>query len=229
MKKYEFTGETMKFDCGEEGVILHRIKAVRSFGEVQAGEQGGWIEKEENLSHDGECWVSSEAIVCNNAKVVGDARVSGHALVKDNAQIGLKHRDAIGAKLASGLLEQCSFPEDSLTPVFEMDAFGSGESDSKRRSSHTSTRKYARVMHRTTVCGNAKICDLAEVRGSATVKGNALVLDESSVKGDAIIEGDVVIRHKAAVGGTAHISGTCAISGDTKIASLPQTMSIETK
>ena len=172
MKKYEFTGETMKFDCGEEDVILHRIKAVRSFGEVQAGEQGGWIEKEENLSHDGDCWVAAEAIVCNNAKVVGNARVSGHALVKDNAQVGCTSQ------------RQDNFPgldaelpvkhiEGLVNPVLGMDAFGSGESDSKRRSSHTSTRKYARVMHRTTVCGNAKICDLAEVRGTATVKGNA--------------------------------------------------------
>lgn len=229
MKKYEFTGETMKFDCGEEGVILHRIKAVRSFGEVKSGEVGGWIESEENLSHDGNCWVADEAIVCNNAKVVGDARVSGHALVKDDAQVGFKHHDAIGKALANELLEQHSLPEGFSKPVFEMDAFGTEEKSKPKHVDSAYKRTYAKVIGRATIGGNAKVCDYAEVRGNATVKGNALVLDESSVKGDAIIEGDVVIRHKAAVGGTAHISGTCAISGDTKIASLPRTMSIETK
>ena len=54
MKKYKFTGETKLW----LGRTLHRIKAVISFGEVQAGELGGWIEKESNLDHDGNAWVS---------------------------------------------------------------------------------------------------------------------------------------------------------------------------
>lgn len=77
MKKYEFTGETKDF-CGVE---LHRIRALKDFGDVEAGDLGGWIEKEENLSHDGGCWVSG------NAWVSGDARVSGNAWVAGDAEI----------------------------------------------------------------------------------------------------------------------------------------------
>ena len=44
-KKFEFTGETKAI----LGNTLHRIRALISFGEVGAGELGGWIEKEENL------------------------------------------------------------------------------------------------------------------------------------------------------------------------------------
>ena len=57
MKKYELTAET-KFVCGK---TLHRIKALISFGCIEAGELGGWIEKEENLSHDGDAWVCGNA------------------------------------------------------------------------------------------------------------------------------------------------------------------------
>lgn len=46
-----------------------------SFGEVGAGELGGWIEKEENLD------ASGNARVCGNARVYGDARVDGDARV----------------------------------------------------------------------------------------------------------------------------------------------------
>ena len=53
MKKYEFTDETKEFF----GRTLRRIRAVRDFGDVSAGEIGGWIEKEENLSHDGDARV----------------------------------------------------------------------------------------------------------------------------------------------------------------------------
>ena len=82
MKKYEVTGETK---AGPEGVILHRIRALVKIelGDitVEAGDIGGWIEKEENLSQYDKSWV------CDNAWVYGNARVCGNAWVRDNARV----------------------------------------------------------------------------------------------------------------------------------------------
>ena len=39
-KKYELTNETINYD----GRILHRIKAIKDFGNVKKGDLGGWIE-----------------------------------------------------------------------------------------------------------------------------------------------------------------------------------------
>ena len=72
-RKYEFTGEIM--EC--MGRTLHRIRAVRDFGEVKAGDLGGWIETESNLSNDGNAWVCGNAMVYGDAMVCGDARVYG--------------------------------------------------------------------------------------------------------------------------------------------------------
>ena len=47
MKKFEFTDETKQ---NEGGITLHRIRAIRDFGDVKAGDLGGWIEREGNLS-----------------------------------------------------------------------------------------------------------------------------------------------------------------------------------
>ena len=77
MKKYELTEETVTV----YGKTLYRIRAVRDFGSVKTGEFGGYIEKEENLSHFGNAWVSG------NAWVYGDVRVSGNAWVCGNAEI----------------------------------------------------------------------------------------------------------------------------------------------
>ncbi len=77
MKKYELTEETFTVF----GKTLYRIRAVRDFGSVKTGEFGGYIEKEENLSHFGNAWVYG------NAKVYGDARVSGNAWVYGNAEV----------------------------------------------------------------------------------------------------------------------------------------------
>ena len=74
-KKYELTNNTIvKF-----GRTLYQIKALFSFGVVSKGDFGGYIEKEENLSQDGNAWVFGDACV------YGDARVFGNAIVSDNA------------------------------------------------------------------------------------------------------------------------------------------------
>ena len=45
-KKYRLTDETINVD----GRILHRIEALKDFGNVKKGDKGGFVEKEENLS-----------------------------------------------------------------------------------------------------------------------------------------------------------------------------------
>ena len=77
MKKYELTEETVTVF----GKTLYRIRAVRDFGSVKTGEFGGYIEKEENLSHFGNAWIYGDAWV------FGDARVSGNAWVYGNAEV----------------------------------------------------------------------------------------------------------------------------------------------
>lgn len=81
MKKFEFTGETKTISLLFRTAILHRIRAVAEFGLVKVGDLGGWIEKEENLSHEGKAWVCGDAKVWGNAEVCGDAEVWGNAEV----------------------------------------------------------------------------------------------------------------------------------------------------
>lgn len=76
-KKYELTSETKE----AHGATLYRIRAVRNFGTVKAGDLGGWIEKEANLSKSDNAWV------CDNAEVYGDAMVCNNAVVYDNAEV----------------------------------------------------------------------------------------------------------------------------------------------
>ena len=87
MKKYEFTGETKEIKLLFRTAVLHRIRATVSFGFVKIGDLGGWIEKEENLSHEGKAWVCGDAKVWGNAKVCGDAEVCGDAKVWGNAEV----------------------------------------------------------------------------------------------------------------------------------------------
>ena len=84
MKKFELTSE---FVTNIFGTKLFRIKALVEFGGVEVGELGGYIEKEENLDHDGNAWVCGNAWVYGDARVYGDAQVYGDARVYGNAQV----------------------------------------------------------------------------------------------------------------------------------------------
>ena len=76
-KKYILTEEAKEVG----GHILHRIQAMRDFGGVQKGDLGGWVESEENLSHDGDCWIF------DNGRVSGNGKVSDDGWVYDNGWV----------------------------------------------------------------------------------------------------------------------------------------------
>lgn len=90
MKKYELIKQESGF---------FRIRALKSFGCVEEGELGGIIEKESNLSQDGNAWVYSDARVYDNARVYGDARVYGNAMVCGNARVYDDARVCDGARV----------------------------------------------------------------------------------------------------------------------------------
>ena len=83
MKKYELTGETKKTFRH----TIHRIRALRDFGNVRKGDLGGWIERERNLSQTGNAWVYGNAEVYDNAWVFGDAKVYDNAWIYGDAKV----------------------------------------------------------------------------------------------------------------------------------------------
>ncbi|MCZ2159010.1 hypothetical protein NPX99_07015 [Bartonella sp. 220] len=82
-KKYQLTNEIKQFKnkVTNKVTILYRIRALRNFDDVKAGDLGGFIEKEINLSHEGNCWVYDDAWV------YGHARVSENAKIRHQSQV----------------------------------------------------------------------------------------------------------------------------------------------
>ena len=78
MQKYKFTGITKEV----YGRTLNQIICVTAFASIKSGEIGGYIEKEANLSQDGDAWVYGDAKVFGDAKVYGDAEVCGEAILR---------------------------------------------------------------------------------------------------------------------------------------------------
>ena len=62
-----------------------KIKAIKSFNGIRKGSLGGWIESEDNLSQEGDCWILHEAKVFRKAKVSENAKVKDNACIYGNA------------------------------------------------------------------------------------------------------------------------------------------------
>jgi uncharacterized Fe-S cluster protein YjdI len=84
-KKYEFTDDTITLPGGNKA---RRIKALVDIGErTKAGDLGGYIEHEGNLSHKNNAWVDGDARVYGQAKIYGDAWVYNNAWVYGHAKV----------------------------------------------------------------------------------------------------------------------------------------------
>ena len=91
MKKYELT-EEIKMELDK---TVHRIKYlidIPMYG-VKAGDLGGWLESEQNLSKEGNCCVldngcvTGHGCVTDNGSVSGNGCVRGHGYVTDNGYV----------------------------------------------------------------------------------------------------------------------------------------------
>lgn len=76
----------------EDGTVLYRIQAVRTFGNphvgtVFEGQLGGWVDREQSLSHEGSCWIGHEAVVALGSTVQENSAVINNAMVINGSHI----------------------------------------------------------------------------------------------------------------------------------------------
>lgn len=83
-RKYELLKDNYINYCGK---TLYRIKALRDFSNVKAGDVGGYVQSEDNLSHKGDCWVYDNVKVFNSAKIHDNAKVRGNAQIYGDAEV----------------------------------------------------------------------------------------------------------------------------------------------
>ena len=150
--KYKLSNIAIEFN----GITLHRIKALKDFSDVKAGDLGGWIEKEENLSQMGGSWVYSNAKVYGNAKVFGNAQVFGKAKVYDNAVVCDDAWVYDNAEVYG-----CARVFDNADVYLNAKVYD-----------HAEVYGHAMVFVKAKICGNANVCGYAEICGDTVVKNN---------------------------------------------------------
>ncbi len=207
--KYELTDERVKLN----GKTLYRIKALKSFGKVRAGDLGGYIQSEKNLSHEGNAWVYDTAQVSGNAKVYGDAQVYGNAKVYGNAQV--YDKAAVGGKArvyGSAQVRNGAEVGGHATVLDNAEVYGEAEV-----SDRAEVYDRAKVFDDASVHGDADVYGDAQVSGGAMVYGHAEVYLKARVHGKAAVYGNAVVYGEAVVSGSAKVFGTAQVYGKTHV------------
>ena len=203
-KKYILTDETITLRCS---VILHRIKAIRSFGNVKEGDLGGWIEKEDNLSHEGDCWVFDNGMVCDNAKVYDNANVYGNAKVSNNACVygNAKVYGNSYILLNSRVCDNAKIGDNAI--VY----------DNAHVYGNVQVYGHAKVYNNACVFDNAKVYDDAYIYGDAIVLSHAYIYDNAKVHGNARVYGHAKVYNNACVFDNAHVYDDAVIFNNTQV------------
>lgn len=173
-----------------EDKTLYRIRALRDFGGISAGDLGGYVENESNLSKIGDCWIY------NDAQVFGDARIFDGAKVFDNAKV------YGSARVYGNAVVYCDAKVYEGVQVYGNASVNGDAQVYGNARVYERARIYgdARVFDNATVYGNARIYAYARVCGNAVVYDNALVFGRSQVCGNAIVFDRVFVCDGAVVG-----------------------------
>ena len=109
-RKYEMTNITMEF----EERTLYRVRALKNFRNVKAGDLGGWVSGKHNLSQEGECWIYDEAKCMDNARMYHNSAMYNNAVMCDFSEMhGCSEMHNYSAMLDNSRMYNCSAMYDN--------------------------------------------------------------------------------------------------------------------
>ncbi|HEY4469281.1 MAG TPA: YdcK family protein [Klebsiella sp.] len=216
MRKYFLSEQVRQFHYQADGIThsvnLRQIVAIRDFADVKAGDEGGWLDNEAALSHDGECWIyDANSAVFAGAKIEGNARLTGEciislgAIVSDNAHLDsvhVSHYARISDNVTishSQIRGYCHLADNAqiLPHCLIIAAQGlTADNDKILRIYQHATVSASRIIHQAQIYGHAFV-------EHAFVEHRAEIFDHARLEGND--ENDVWICDNARVYGNARI------------------------
>lgn len=228
-------------DYPHKGVstVLYRIKALKNLGlskdessnrskTVLAGEIGGYVEGEHNLSQEDSAWIYDDARVYDRAKVVGNAtvydraRVFGRASIRENARVYGNAQISQDAEVFgkarvydyARIRGRCKVYDQANVygnaqvhedKVFDSEDFGR---ITEEEAEGSTTFRWTEVFGEAQVYENAEIYGGTMVSGKSRVYGNTL-LHEAELSDSAKIYGNAHVSDSK-------ISGFAEVEGNAK-------------
>lgn len=198
-----FNGVTVNGKTVEQK--MYRIKALRDIPShnVKAGDLGGWVNRRNILSHEGDCWIGGDAKVFVQYNASNSSKVAGNALVTDNAIL-------YGIGDTAIEISEDAIVEDTskiFAAVYGIVSRIRGDA----RVSQNATVKNAEVITGK-VSGDALVVESSNVTGDAHVSGKAKVYN-STISDSAMVMGNAVVSNKAIISESSVVTDDAIVSG----------------
>ena len=98
---------------------IYRIQALRDFSDVKKGDLGGFVESEENLSQEGNCWIYDMAQAVEKSRVTGDACLRDCAKMYDSSIL----RDKAQLQGCARMIQYASLEDNAVAIDAEISGF----------------------------------------------------------------------------------------------------------
>lgn len=175
MKYKLLTDDKIEF----KGRTLYRIQALQSISfVVREGEIGGYVENENILNQEGECWIGDNAKVFGDSKISGVSKVYNNSIVEDSTLSGLAFIS--GDAYIKGSKLKGSFDVFGQAKIEDSSLQGQGTilAEAKINDLHFTA-------DRLLIGGNAKILDKLDLR-FVRIGKNSITFYKDSVCGIAV-------------------------------------------
>lgn len=233
MPKFNLTEESKIVD----GVEVFRIQAAQTFSDVTTGDLGGFVERTNNLSDDGDCWIYDDAVALNTSIVYegatlrnkaiacGNTRIYGTAVVKDHARIGGDGR-VYDAGTVGGVARVYDTGRvyENGTLIERAKVYGNGKvyGDAVGYGSSEifgESRLYgnAKAFGHCYISGDARVYGNAKAHGKAKCLGASRVYEDAEIFGLAKIYDNAEAKGKAKVKGRSKLTQNSVAQGSTTI------------
>ena len=162
MKKYELIKESKTMFAERE---IYRIRALKDFSDIKAGDVGGWVCSEDNLSQEGNCWIYDEAKCLDNARVYDNAVMCGNAVMFGNAK----------------MFDNAKMSDSSII------------CDNAEMCGNSKMFNNSKMFDNAKMCGSSKMFDNAEMCDSSIMFDNAVMCDNAEMCGRATLDKDKLL------------------------------------
>ena len=185
-KKYEIVkGNNKLFN----GIEYFRIRALKDFYDVRKGDFGGYIESEDNLSQEGNCWIYDDS------EVFGTTHISGNTKVINKSKIRTKGEIVIN----DGIIDNTSILDDASIKcdyASFCDTIISGEAIIRVKECHirnSTIYDFSNIHADDAGIDDSKICGHTIINANSISLGNTIMKNKSTLKANDILIDDIIL------------------------------------
>lgn len=191
-KKYELTNITKEYG----GKTLYRIRALKNFGDVKAGDLGGWVQSEDNLSQKGYCWIydnakcMDDARMYDNSRMYDDSKMYWNSIMYDDSRMRDKSEMRGNSKMYGyTIMRDNSIMYDNSTMYGNSRMYGNSVMyDDSKMFGNSTMYDNSRMYDNSVMYDNSKIYSYGMLRGESELHGTNKLHGELDSKVDKYID-----------------------------------------